>query len=390
MEYLSLSFNILSGLLAFLATALLLWVNQNQKHSNRLLAWALLFLCLQNVMQFLFLSKFLYYVPWLLRFFAPTNFLIGPITYLYIRSTLNKELKFNPYDWILLLPAIATIINFIPFYILSNEAKIVYINNHFYSKKWHQDTGEGFLPTNLYYALRILWSAIFVTKSFVAIHRFKQKSTAELLHKNKILIQWLFRFNMLLTLLLLSIVVKIFLPALQNTSITLADIIWGITLFYIGIMLFIRPQILYGIYQPSKVSLKTINKEIGNTSNNQESAVQSEYKRKIALFFETEKPFLQTNYSLTQLVIDIHIPRHLLSAYINQEYGMGFREFLNHNRIKYLLENINKPEWQQFTLEAIAAESGFSSRTTFIKNFKAVTGKTPSTFLKENRIHLYN
>jgi AraC-like DNA-binding protein len=99
-------------------------------------------------------------------------------------------------------------------------------------------------------------------------------------------------------------------------------------------------------------------------------------------FFRDMKPFLNPDYSLELLVRDIHIPRYILSAFINREYGMGFREFLNRYRVEYMIDNLNKPEWQQFTIEAIASESGFNSRITFFKNFKQITGQSPSEYIK--------
>jgi len=79
------------------------------------------------------------------------------------------------------------------------------------------------------------------------------------------------------------------------------------------------------------------------------------------------------------------VPRYTLSAFINREYNMGFREYLNRYRIKYMLANINNPEWEHYTLEAIALECGFSSRSTFINNFKEIIGETPSSYFKNRK-----
>jgi AraC-like DNA-binding protein len=62
---------------------------------------------------------------------------------------------------------------------------------------------------------------------------------------------------------------------------------------------------------------------------------------------------------------------------------MGFREFLNRFRIEYLIQIKDRPEWRNFTLEAISSECGFNSRITFINNFKQITGKSPSEYFKD-------
>jgi len=63
---------------------------------------------------------------------------------------------------------------------------------------------------------------------------------------------------------------------------------------------------------------------------------------------------------------------------------MGFRKFINEKRVAYIIENSKKPEWKNLTLEAISIESGFGNRSTFIKNFKEVTGKNPLQYFKNS------
>ncbi len=181
----------------------------------------------------------------------------------------------------------------------------------------------------------------------------------------------------------------------------MADIMLGGTILYICLSLFIRPQILYGVFQPlpsnvhmtisSQNSLKFGFKTdfldsnvLENNFLNDNQIEQLRYKNAIEAYFIEQKQFLQPGYSLHHLVLDIHIPRYILSAFINKEYGMGFREFLNRKKVEYIIANYNKPEWKQYTLEAIASECGYSSRTTFIKNFKVITGKTPSEYFKNS------
>jgi AraC-like DNA-binding protein len=102
-----------------------------------------------------------------------------------------------------------------------------------------------------------------------------------------------------------------------------------------------------------------------------------QYKKRVELFFKERQPFLNPLYSLELLVIDTNIARNKLSAFINREYGMGFRNFLNGYRVNYFIEHIHNPHWKNLTLQAISAECGFTARSTFIKSFKRFTGQTP-------------
>lgn len=405
MEFIAIAFHLVSFLLAVLAAALLIWVNQERKHSNRLLACILLLFSGQNLIHILLFSRLILHAPWLLRAFAPTTFLIGPVVYIYFRSILYDEIKFRKYDWLFILPATLTIINFLPYYFLPETDKINYLLEHFYSQNPSQDSGRGILPTVMYYTIRACWSAIFLFLCFRLIYRFRATNTPELLANNKVLLKWLFTFNCILASIWIVTLFNNLIPELNNWQPRISNILFGATIFFICLQLFIRPQILYGVFQPiadiklkdnknpaQDIMIPQANTGIGSLDElNQETtestlqislADQIKYKTLIEKYFLERKPFIQTAYSLEQMANDTHIPRYLLSAFINREYGMGFREFLNRHRVNYFKDNINKESWENLTLEAIAVECGFHSRSTFINNFKKITGKTPSDFLK--------
>jgi len=91
--------------------------------------------------------------------------------------------------------------------------------------------------------------------------------------------------------------------------------------------------------------------------------------------------YKETDIKLQKVAKDIHISTHKLSQLLNDNLGKSFNSFINDHRIeeaKRLLQLNN-----QFTLEAIGFESGFSSKSSFYATFKKVVGKTPSEFQKQ-------
>ena len=78
---------------------------------------------------------------------------------------------------------------------------------------------------------------------------------------------------------------------------------------------------------------------------------------------------------------EIHISPHKLSQLLNDNLGKSFASFINEYRIeesqKLLRENNN------YTLEAIGFEAGFSSKSSFYATFKKVVGVTPSEYKKQ-------
>ncbi len=92
-----------------------------------------------------------------------------------------------------------------------------------------------------------------------------------------------------------------------------------------------------------------------------------------------EKQFHKnTNIKLNDIAKYLTISPHKLSQLLNDNLGKSFASFINECRIEDAKKLIK--ENNQFTLEAIGFEAGFSSKSTFYATFKKVTGKTPSEY----------
>jgi AraC-like DNA-binding protein len=112
----------------------------------------------------------------------------------------------------------------------------------------------------------------------------------------------------------------------------------------------------------------------------------SEIEEIVRKHLEEKKPFLQLGYSLRAFSDEIHVPLHVLSAFINTYYKMNFNDFINEYRVLYSIDKLLKKEWKYKKLETIAEESGFNNRNTFTSAFKKVTGVNPSEFLRDIKL----
>ena len=400
MDIVTIAFHAVSCLLALLASSLLLFVNEERRHSSRLLAGILLIFAIQNLVFLLLFTRLMLSVPWFLRLAAPTTFLIGPLSFLYFRSVLKDESSLRKLDWLLFIPSVLTIINFIPYYLLPLQEKIDHVNRYFYGRRQAQDPGTGLVPGLVYYIIRFCWSGIFVYGSLRLLRRFRKEASTETLSRNKVLVRWLFSFLGLLVALWLASLFRLIIPTAKDSMVSPADMMLGATSLYMCFQLFLHPQILYGVFQPLPVYLKKMPAgQLGETASGDvqgqvamaetgllDIAEQVRYKKLVEEAFGERKVFLQRDYSLDQLVKDTRIPRYALSAFINREYGMGFREFLNRRRIDHMTAHIGSEKWRNYTLEAMALESGFASRITFFKNLKQITGQTPTEYFKSVRL----
>ena len=63
--------------------------------------------------------------------------------------------------------------------------------------------------------------------------------------------------------------------------------------------------------------------------------------------------------------------------------GGRFNDFLNKYRIEYITKKINKTYLTNFTMEAIANEAGFASKSSFNLAFKKFNQCTPTEYLSK-------
>jgi AraC-like DNA-binding protein/Tfp pilus assembly protein PilF len=71
-----------------------------------------------------------------------------------------------------------------------------------------------------------------------------------------------------------------------------------------------------------------------------------------------------------------------VSQVINLTQQKNFRAFLNGYRIREAQQILSEPDASKYTIEAIAMQVGFNSRSTFREAFQEVTGVTPSFYMK--------
>lgn len=95
-----------------------------------------------------------------------------------------------------------------------------------------------------------------------------------------------------------------------------------------------------------------------------------------------EKPYLDKDFSLEGFAKQLGSIRSYVSQTINEELKLNFRNFVNQYRVSEARQMLTKPENKHLTIESIAYEVGFGSKSSFNAAFKAHTGITPSFFMK--------
>ncbi len=108
------------------------------------------------------------------------------------------------------------------------------------------------------------------------------------------------------------------------------------------------------------------------------------YSDRLLTHIQDKEPYLDSNLSLRSLAEQIDIHPNQLSWLLNENIGKNFNEFINHYRLETFKSIAQDPENTNLTIEGLAYDSGFNSKTVFNTYFKKVTGITPKQFLKQN------
>ncbi|MBN2172596.1 MAG: AraC family transcriptional regulator [Bacteroidales bacterium] len=103
---------------------------------------------------------------------------------------------------------------------------------------------------------------------------------------------------------------------------------------------------------------------------------------KVNEYLEAEKPFLQPDLTMKDMAEKLQTNTHYLSEVINQKFGNNFAGLINEYRVKEACQMLAGEEYENYTIESIANQAGFNSKSAFNNAFKAVTGLTPSYYRK--------
>lgn len=82
-------------------------------------------------------------------------------------------------------------------------------------------------------------------------------------------------------------------------------------------------------------------------------------RRSFEAFIRNEKPYLNPDYKITDLVEALDINRTALSSFVNRTYGMNFNRYLNHLRLKELERLRSHPDGQGKSISSLLDKVGF-------------------------------
>jgi AraC-like DNA-binding protein len=377
--------------LVFLTIYMLLFSkNAAKSYADYVLSILLLVHCWSVILFLILYSEYILLFPHVFKTGLPLNFLIAPCSYLYVRAVLLNEKKFQKRDVIHLIPFFIVLINYIPFYLLPVNEKVTVIQN---SLNYWPDTFKyqaGFLPENFSILFRLILAIIYLVLQWNLILSYKKvhkESSIQIQISN--VLKWLKLFTITSTVIFFGIIgfmlTVFFLPSYYNDEILIQipSLLVSVGFFVMAAYLLTHPEILSGL---PFVKYKEVPSDVINDKSYMFPYINEDYKlemERIVDYFKTEKPYLNKDLNINQVSVALAIPSRELSYIINNHFGQRFNDFLNKYRIEYITKKINKEYLSNYTIEGIASEAGFASKSTFNLAFKKYHQCTPTEYFSK-------
>ena len=113
--------------------------------------------------------------------------------------------------------------------------------------------------------------------------------------------------------------------------------------------------------------------------------VENAYFKELEALCESKKIYRDNSLNRERVASDLGISTGYLSQIINEITGENFTTYINKYRVEAVKKMILDSDFNGYSLMSLGLESGFTSKSTFYKAFKKVTGMTPNAYRKAHR-----
>ena len=355
----------------FLFLALYLFTNKKGiKRNNSLLA-LLFFLFAINLMDFAArVSGLIFPNPMIHLLDDAFFFLYGPILYFYSRTVVFHDFAFKKSDVYNLVPyAIYTC--FVLFLIFSlgkesgPEMAIKITTADF--PAWVYVIGL-FTYIHILYYIWLSWRTI---KTYHAVLKDKYSSI------EGIKLDWLNFMLRAFTVITIVAMIHNLTPIFSNRIFLYVSVavLLLVTFYFINLIL------VKALNQPAIFSGIAKNETIKYAMSNLSKQDIGKYKNQLTKLMLTDQLYLDPDLNSKDLAEKLGVSTKALSQVINQGFDQNFYDFINTFRCEEVKAILQGPDKKMTIIEAMF-QAGFNSKSSFNKEFKKLTGQTPSEFKK--------
>jgi len=359
---------------------------------TKLLGVIFLILAWYIFMALLILTGRLVQYPFLFRAGVPFYYAVIPLLYLYLRTSYDQSNSFKKFDWLHFIPVILCFIDLFPYlFLMPLPDKRMEMESYLKDPMAVVVIGRGIFPAVIHYYLRALQGIVYLFLAgklfFIRVNtinqlKYKQAKIVTLL------LNIVFAGN---TMMCLSILKKgtWFSFYQMNSMIDMIILLMIISLVILCIYIYNKPS----LFNENTLLFAAQQSTIENHTEFviEESKESTDYLKKtisdlslLENLMSVSQAYRRKGYTLQLMAKELQIAPHVLSATLNAYYNQHFNDYVNAYRINYIIERIRSDkDWKKLSIEGLADEAGFASRTPFYTAFKKHTGLTPSAYIQQ-------
>lgn len=324
---------------------------------------------------------------------TPLFLTVGPILYFYVRGVLRDDFRLSKLDLLHFIPAFILLINILPHLFSSFDSKLEYAERVLHNPAEILNNKNLFIPSVVNFLLRPIIGLIYIVVCIrLMFLKFKYERPDD--KQSKLIFKWL-SFLIFNALLVYASFLIFTIFSFQTLDYKIAEVkgyyflnvtLIGLVLFNVSLLFF--PNILYGLPQLDFMVSNYVQDTDTESAKKGVRSFEISTEKLELLHHKIEhycerKPYLNPDFSLSTMSADTDIPVHHLSYYFNEHLNINFNAWKNDHKINYVIYLIENGSNEMLTLDALAKQAGFGSRTTFFNAFKQKMGLTPSEFLNK-------
>lgn len=355
-----------------------------------------------------FLYEANYYVRYrhLIGVVWPFYFMYWPLLYFYVRElTLPKRIEFSMRQYLHFLPALVSVLLFMPFYSMSTNEKVVD-----WALLYITPERMSLSKLNVLYGVPLLFGPqkiVYFILSYRLVRDYNSRIKQSFSSLEKISLSWL-RTVLVFVFILFFVVTA--LPFFATSLRTVREIRYFLYLliagfaFYFTFKTILQQEIFSRIEIANQAEL--IRTEEGTVPDAAPSSPEmppepngviskgkyqkslltdkraSEIAQQLIDLMNSLKPYLNPELTLMELAAKLSVSPHNLSQVFNCEIKKSFFDFVNEYRVGEAKKLLSSPQYSHYSILGIALDAGFNSKSAFYTAFGKHAGTTPSEFRK--------
>ncbi len=303
-----------------------------------------------------------------------------PFHYFYTKYLINRAVTFNRNDWLHFLP-------FLCFELLLLIGDLSGAMD--FSSMALAGPAETPLLFQIFNVAIIVQGLTYIGISYRLISNYNKHIKDVLSSIEHVQLHWLRNITIAgLSALILFLTELLLLTYGVNISnFVLSSIVFAVYVYgmgYIGLLkteIFASPIVEREMEEVvNSESVKTIESSEKYERSGLSEETAQKYLHQLLRLMDEQKPYLNSELTLSQLAASAGISPHNLSEIINSLRRQNFYDFINGYRIEQIKKDLADPSKQHLKILSLAFDAGFNSKATFNTLFKEQIGKTPSEY----------